>query len=220
MYNQKKLGDNTRSSGIMKTKALSKGSMLFNLGKGSPAKVACGGVGQPACAEVEEMLNQVRTEGSYTNAQDINKIPTLTREEKEKAVAISQGEWAEAKENHNNSIDSWRSLRKKSSRADQQNRNSYVNYLRSVADRDRQLQDNALTDTNNIRETLSTADINNFTDANTTGRLKNENKKYLAEKYQEYLDKGTDFTSKVDFSTYQSSPKTIRQFINPTADKY
>ena len=219
MYNQKKLGDNTRSSGIMKTKALSKGSMLFNLGKGSPAKVACGGVGQPACAEVEEMLNQVRTKGSYTNAQDINEIPTLTREEKEKAVAISRGEWAETKENYNNSVDSWRTSREKSSRADKENPNSRVNYLRSVVDRDRQLQDNALTDTNNIRETLSTADIKNFTDANTTGRLKNENKKYLEKKYKEYLSQGSDFTSKVDFSAYQSSPKTISQFINPTVDK-
>ena len=219
MYNQKKLGDNTRSSGIMKTKALSKGSMLFNLGKGSPAKVACGGVGQPACAEVEEMLNQVRTKGSYTNAQDINEIPTLTREEKEKAVAISRGEWAETKENYNNSVDSWRTSREKSSRADKENPNSYVNYLRSAVDRDRQLQDNALTDTNNIRETLSPQNIKNFTDANTTGRLKNENKKYLEKKYKEYLSQGSDFTSKVDFSAYQSSPKTISQFINPTVDK-
>ena len=165
------------------------------------------------------MLNQVRTEGSYTNAQDINKIPTLTREEKEKAVAISKGEWAEARENYNNSIDSWSTTRSKSSRKDQQNRNSYVNYLRSVADRDRQLQDNALTDTNNIRETLSPQNIKNFTDANTTGRLKNENKEYLEKKYKEYLSKGSGFTSKVDFSAYQSSPKTIRQFINPTVDK-
>lgn len=219
MYNQKKIGDYTRSSGVMKTKALGKASMLFNLGKGSPAKVACGGVGQPPCAEVEEMLNQVKTEGKYTNAQDVNEIPTLTREEKEKAVAISRGEWAEAAENYNNSVDSWRSSRSKSSRAEIENPNSYVNYLRSAVDRDRQLQDNALTDTNNIRETLSIADINNFTDANTTGRLKNENKEYLEEKYKEYLSKGRDFTSKVDFSAYQSSPKTIRQFINPTVDK-
>ena len=219
MYNQKKLGDNTRSSGIMKTKALSKGSMLFNLGKGSPAKVACGGVGQPPCAEVEEVLNQVKTEGRYTNAQDINEIPTLTREEKEKAVAISRGEWAEAAENYNNSVDSWWSSRESSSREDKENPNSYVNYLKSVVDYDRQLQDNALTDTNNIRETLSPQNIKNFTDANTIGRLKNKNKEYLEKKYKEYLSKGSDFTSKVDFSAFQSSPKTIRQFINPTVDK-
>ena len=39
-------------------------------------------------------------------------------------------------------------------------------------------------------------------------------------KYQEYLDKGTDFTSQVDFSAYQNSPKTLSQFTNPTMDKY
>ena len=73
-----------RASGIMKTKALSKSSVLFNLGKGSPVKVACGGPLQPPCASVEQVLDAVKTEGKYTNAQDITKIPTMSREEKER----------------------------------------------------------------------------------------------------------------------------------------
>ena len=75
-----------RASGIMKTKALSKSSVLFNLGEGSPAKVACGGPLQPPCATVEQVLDTVKTKGKYSNAQDVNAIETMTSEQRMKAL--------------------------------------------------------------------------------------------------------------------------------------
>ena len=76
-YYQKKIGDKTRSSGLMKTKALGKSSMLFNLGKpGSPATMptACGGEGQPECAEFEDVLGAIEKTGRYSNAQDVQNL--------------------------------------------------------------------------------------------------------------------------------------------------
>ena len=210
-----------RASGIMKTKALSKSSVLFNLGEGSPAKVACGGPGQPKCATVEQVLDAVKTEGNYTNAQDITKIPTMTSEQRREAVANASEDFDDALFNQEISSKNLMSLSgAASSRSERNNPNSKYNYFKSIANRDRQLRSNAKIKINNAKNTLDAKDVANFVNSNTTGRLKNKNKDYLAMKYQEYLDKGTDFTSTVDFSTYQNSPKTLSQFTNPTVDKY
>ena len=48
-------------------------------------------------------------------------------------------------------------------------------------------------------------------------------KNYLEESYNRYLGKGTDYTSKVDFSASQNNSKkgqSLSQFTNPTVDKY
>ena len=207
-----------RASGIMKTKALSKSSVLFNLGKCSPAKVACGGPLQPPCAKVKEVLSQVKERGKYTNAQDVNVIPTLSREEKKAAVESAMEDFKYASEDEEISKENLRKTPRNKSEID--NPNSRFNYVKSIADRDKQLRSNARVAVTNARNTLSTQNITNFTDASTKGKIKKKNENYLEEKYNDYLSKGPGYTSKVDFSAFQASPKTISQFTNPTVDKY
>jgi hypothetical protein len=217
-YTQK-YGEN-RASGIMKTKALSKSSMLFNLGEGSPAKVACGGPLQPPCATVEQVLDAVETNSKYSNAQDVNNIDTMTREQRDEAYANASEDFNYALEDQKISSENLSNLSLAKKVAGRNDPNSEFNYLRSLAMRDRQLRANARIEMDNVKNTLDASDVTDFVGANTTGGLKNKNKKYLKMKYQEYLDKGTDFTSQVDFSAYQNSPKTLSQFTNPTKDKY
>ena len=209
-----------RASGIMKTKALSKSSVLFNLGEGSPAKVACGGPLQPPCATVDQVLDTVKTEGKYTNAQNVTKIPTMDREEKTAAIASAKEDVSYALEDQKISSKNLSNLSTREMVAGRNDPNSKFNYLRSVNIRDRQLKKNASVKLSNAKNTLSTQNITNFTDANTTGKIKKKNKNYLEKKYNDYLSKGTEYTSKVDFSTFQVSPKTLSQFTNPTVDKY
>ena len=210
-----------RASGIMKTKALSKSSVLFNLGEGSPAKVACGGPLQPPCATVEQVLDTVKTEGKYSNAQDVNAIETMTREQRKEAVANASEDFDDALSNQEISSENLMSLRgPESSRSERNNPNSKYNYFKSIANRDRQLRSNAKIKIDNAKNTLDAKEVSNFVNSNTTGRLKNKNKNYLEKKYNDYLSKGTEYTSKVDFNTFQVSPKTLSQFTNPTVDKY
>ena len=214
-----------RASGIMKTKALSKSSVLFNLGEGSPAKVACGGPLQPPCAKVEQVLDAVKTEGNYTNAQDITKIPTMGREEKAAAIASAKEDVSYALEDQKISGQNLSNMSKEErSKSEKDNPNSKFNYLRSVNIRDRQLKKNANVKLSNAINTLSTQNITNFTDANSKDtRLKSKNKNYLEESYNNYLSKGTDYTSQVDFSAHQNNSKkgqSLSQFTNPTVDKY
>ena len=214
-----------RASGIMKTKALSKSSVLFNLGEGSPAKVACGGPLQPPCATVEQVLDTVKTEGKYTNAQDITKIPTMGREEKAAAIASAKEDVSYALEDQKTSRQNLiNTSNAEKSTSEKDNPNSKFNYLRSVNIRDRQLKKNASVKLSNVKDALSTQNITNFTDANSKDtRLKSKNKNYLEESYNRYLGKGTDYTSKVDFSASQNNSKkgqSLSQFTNPTVDKY
>ena len=207
-----------RASGIMKTKALIKSSALFNLGKGSPAKVACGGPLQPPCAKVKEVLSQVKETGKYTNAQDINAIPTLSSEEKKAAVESAREDFKYASEDAEISKENLRKTPRSKSEID--NPNSKFNYVKSIANRDKQLRSNARVAVTNATNNLNTQNITNFTDASTKGKIKKKNENYLEKKYNDYLSKGPGYTSKVDFSTFQASPKTISQFTNPTVDKY
>ena len=209
-----------RASGIMKTKALSKSSVLFNLGEGSPAKVACGGPLQPPCATVDQVLDTVKTEGKYTNAQNVTKIPTMDREEKTAAIASAKEDFKYALEDQEISSKNLSNLSTREMVAGRNDPNSKFNYIKSIANRDRQLRKNAKVKVDNAKNTLSSKNITNFTDASTTGKIKKKNKNYLEKKYNDYLSKGTEYTSKVDFSTFQVSPKTLSQFTNPTVDKY
>ena len=207
-----------RASGIMKTKALSKSSVLFNLGEGSPAKVACGGPLQPPCATTQQVLDTVKAEGKYTNAQDVTKIPTMDRKEQAAAIASANEDFKYALEDEKISSKNLRNTPR--SKSEINNPNSKFNYIKSIANRDRQLRSNARVAITNAKNTLSTQNITNFTDASTTGKIKKKNKNYLETKYNDYLSKGPEYTSKVDFSTFQVSPKTLSQFTNPTVDKY
>ena len=214
-----------RASGIMKTKALSKSSVLFNLGEGSPAKVACGGPLQPPCATVEQVLDAVKTEGKYTNAQDIAKIPTMSREEKAAAIASAKEDVSYALEDQKISRQNLSNMSKEErSKSEIDNPNSKFNYLRSISNRDRQLKKNASIKLSNVKNALRTQNITNFTDANSKDtRLKSKNKSYLEKSYSDYLSKGTDYTSQVDFSAYQNNSKkgqSLSKFTNPTVDKY
>ena len=209
-----------RASGIMKTKALSKSSVLFNLGEGSPAKVACGGPLQPPCATVDQVLDTVKTEGKYTNAQNVTKIPTMDREEKTAAIASAKEDVSYALEDQEISSKNLSNLSTREMVAGRNDPNSKFSYIKSIANRDRQLRENARVKVDNAKNTLSSKNITNFTDASTTGKIKKKNKNYLEKKYNDYLSKGTEYTSKVDFSTFQVSPKTLSQFTNPTVDKY
>ena len=156
-----------RASGIMKTKALSKSSVLFNLGEGSPAKVACGGPLQPPCATVEQVLDAVKTEGKYTNAQDIAKIPTMSREEKAAAIASAKEDVSYALEDQKISRQNLSNMSKEErSKSEIDNPNSKFNYLRSISNRDRQLKKNASIKLSNVKNALRTQNITNFTDAN------------------------------------------------------
>jgi len=214
-----------RASGIMKTKALSKSSVLFNLGKGSPAKVACGGPLQPPCAKVEEVLSQVKEKGKYTNAQDVTKIPTMSREEKAAAIASAKEDLKYALEDQEISRQNLRNTSNaERSTSEKNNPNSRWNYLRSVANRDSQLRENASVAVSNAKNTLSAGDVANYVNANSKNtRIKTKNKNYLEESYNKYLSQGPEYTSKVDFSTYQNNNKkdqSLYQFTNPTVDKY
>jgi hypothetical protein len=194
--------------------------MLFNLGEGSPAKVACGGFGQPKCATVDQVLSEVEAKGKYTNAQDVNAIETMTREQRDEAYSNASEDFGYALEDQEISSKNLSNLSLAKKVAGRNDPNSEFQYLRSLAMRDRQLRANARIEMDNVKNTLDARDITNFVDADTTGGLKNKNKKYVKKMYQAYLDKGKDFTSQVDFSAYQNNPKTLSQFTNPTKDEY
>ena len=214
-----------RASGIMKTKALSKSSVLFNLGEGSPAKVACGGPLQPPCATTQQVLDTVKAEGKYTNAQNVTKIPTMDREEKTAAIASANEDLNYALEDQKISRQNLSNMSNaERSTSERNNPNSRWNYLRSVANRDSQLRENASVAVSNARNTLSDKDKANYVNANSKDtRLKSKNKNYLEKSYNDYLSKGTDYTSQVDFSAHQNNSKkgqSLSQFTNPTVDKY
>ena len=120
-----------RASGIMKTKALSKSSVLFNLGEGSPAKVACGGPLQPPCATVDQVLDTVKTEGKYTNAQNVTKIPTMDREEKTAAIASAKEDFKYALEDQEISSKNLSNLSTREMVAGRNDPNSKFNYIKS-----------------------------------------------------------------------------------------
>lgn len=227
-YKQLKIGDQTRSSGLMKTKALGKSSMLFNLGKpGSPATmpVACGGVNQPPCAEFKEVLNAIKSTGNYSNAQNVSDLDSYSREEKD---AENKRLRKQIQNDRENAVASFKALREgvrnselpRSLRNEAKNtEGTELNYLQSVRDRDRQIVENTSVDMYNLSNALSDSDISNFNAAE-SGNIKRKNKNYLKEAYKEYLSQGSDFTSQVDFSAYALDPKRVKMFQNSTQDEY
>lgn len=227
-YKQLKIGDQTRSSGLMKTKALGKSSMLFNLGKpGSPATmpVACGGIDQPPCASFDEVLNTIESTGNYSNAQNVSDLDFYSPQEKKEGEARLLARWKLERKNEIASSKALREAEKNSEfprslRNEAKNtKGTELNYLQSVRNRDRQIKKNTSTERANLREGLLDSDISNFNAAE-MGDIKRKNKNYLKEAYEEYLSQGSDFTSQVDFSAYALDPKRVKMFQNSTQDEY
>ena len=225
-YYQKSIGDKTRSSGLMKTKALGKSSMLFNLGKpGSPATmpVACGGLNQPPCAKFDDVLNSIETTGRYSNAQDIGKLDTYSPDEL-KAAKI------DARENINLAMLNRKESRKNLSQKLRENpygkynrealgiEGTELNYLQSIVNRDKQIVRNERILRENLNNVIKDEYVDSYLNAKGSD-VERKNKKYLEEAYKEYLGKGEEFTSQNDFTAYLKNPKTIGMFQNTTEDQ-
>lgn len=226
-YYQKKIGDKTRSSGLMKMKALGKSSMLFNLGKpGSPATMptACGGEGQPECAEFEDVLGAIENTGRYSNAQDVQKLNSYGKKELQQAKKAAKAEIGIAEENSKASKKAYKDAFALSPYGRYTNEASKtegteLNYLKSLADRDLQIQKNKRILRDNLNNAIKNEYINSFSNS-TAGDVKRKNRKYLKEAYAAYLAKGDKFTSQNDFTAYAESPYTVGMFQNTTEDEY
>ena len=149
----------------------------------------------------------------------------MDSEEKAAAIASAKEDVSYALEDQKTSRQNLSNTSKKErSKSEIDNPNSKFNYLRSVNVRDRQLKKNASIKLSNVKNTLSTQNITNFTNTNSKDtRLKSKNKNYLEKSYNDYLSKGTNYTSQVDFSAHQNNSKkgqSLSQFTNPTVDKY
>ena len=225
-YYQKSIGNKTRSSGLMKTKALGKSSMLFNLGKpGSPATMpaACGGPNQPPCAAFDDVLNSIETTGRYSNAQDIGKLDTYSRDELEAAKIEARENIAQAKLNTEEARNNL-SQKFRENPYGRYNREALgiegteLNYLQSIVNRDKQIYQNERTLQQNLRNVIKDEYVDSYLNAEGSN-VQRKNKKYLKEAYEEYLDKGEEFTSQNDFTAYLKNPKTIGMFQNTTEDQ-
>lgn len=226
-YYQKKIGDKTRSSGLMKTKALGKSSMLFNLGKpGSPATMptACGGEGQPECAEFEDVLGAIEETGRYSNAQDVQNLDFYSTDELKQAKLDAKGEINIAEKNRKASKKAYKDAFAAKPYGRYTNEasdipGSFINHLKSVANRDTQILKNKRTLRENLNNAIKDEYISDF--SNSEGAdVERKNKQYLKEAYENYLLKGDEFTSQNDFTAYLKNPKTIGMFQNTTEDEY
>ena len=226
-YYQKKIGDKTRSSGLMKTKALGKSSMLFNLGKpGSPATMptACGGENQPPCAEFKDVLATIENTGRFSNAQDVQNLDSYSKDELKEAKKDARAAMDIAKENSIASKKAYKDefAAKPYGRVTKEASDTpgtFINRLKSVANRDFQIQKNKRILRENLNNAIKDEYISDF--SNSEGaNVERKNKKYLEEAYAAYLAKGDEFTSQNDFTAYLKNPKTIGMFQNPTEDEY
>lgn len=226
-YYQKKIGDKTRSSGLMKTKALGKSSMLFNLGKpGSPATMptACGGENQPPCAEFKDVLGAIENTGRYSNAQDVQSLDSYNKNELEQAKIDAKNAIDIARENRLSSKKVYQdafalSPYGRATKEASMTEGTELNYLKSVADRDNQIVKNKRILKENLNNAVKDEYINAYLNAEGSD-VERKNKKYLEEAYAAYLAKGDEFTSQNDFTAYAKNPKTVGMFQNTTEDEY